>query len=238
MAPAFVQGYNGGGNVLSSSGAPSTATIQYQTQNTGAGNLLIIAFRTNLAGGALTGLTDSQNNKWNFLTFSDAGVFPFYFGWALNTAGGSKAIITMTFASAQSGITPVLGEYSGVNTLRGSDAGNAGSSGNPTSAAVVAVAGDLLIGYFGSTALQGVSQGAGYTLREAFVFAGTTDEAGFEDNTNAAGGSTTASFGQTSSGAWAAGISAFYFRSSGGSFTQGYRTFVNKRGATAHRRPQ
>jgi hypothetical protein len=94
-----------------------------------------------------------------------------YVAYALNTAGGTADIVTYNFTGATIIFSAALLEYSGVNTLRGTNFVSDSGPGNLTGASTTTVVGDLVIGTLqaengGALTPAGTTQS--YTVRNYF----------------------------------------------------------------------
>lgn len=212
MANVLKQVQQGSANA----GGAATATLAFTTQNTTPGSLLFAALQVFPQTRVLSSVTDDQGgNTWVVLPGINVpgGNYTEYFCYALNTAGGTKPTVTFHFTGGNTtNVYPTLGEISGPTTFRAQDAGNTGSTTTPVSAAVAALAGDLLIsnlGIAGSEAIVSLIAGSGYTLGSTAGVDATHFQTAWEYNLNAAGGSTTAGYTILATN-WAANIAAFF----------------------------
>ena len=147
MAWAFVQGVSGVTNLQNGTATPNTAT--FVTQNTAAGNTLLMMVSINPQSTTLSSVTDSQGNTWVILpAITNGSSYNGYLCYALNTAGGSKPTITLHLSAVNAGsIWYSLGEYSGISGFRGSSTAVTNQFTPPwTSNAVTTVVGDLVVG--------------------------------------------------------------------------------------------
>lgn len=207
MANLFVQG------------AASTVTLSttpYSLAFPGSvtqGNLLVVAWRRTTAGATLTNVTGTLNTAaWTVVyETSDGSTTTGGFAYTFSTATGAETV-RVNFSANVGGGVVCIGEWSGVNSARTPfPAAAVASTSTPTSNAITAVAGDLIVGVAESNLSQtSITAGSGYVIRETGSSGGVFF-VGVEDNLNAAGGSTTASFTGTASGGTTAGIGAFFF---------------------------
>lgn len=204
MANSFIQA--NGGTV-----SPAAPSLQFTfTSAVVAGDLLVAGFRGSFINN-ISSVTDSLgvNGNWNIIynLSSDGGNFG---GWVYTFTKASGPC-TVTFNLVQNDFMVIaLGEWRGANTFRAASAVALGSSTTPTSSAVAAVAGDLLVATSEiNNGTSAYTAGAGYTLRVQAVAGASFFEA-LEDNLNAAGGSTTASFTVVGVTNWTCGIAAFF----------------------------
>jgi len=125
----------------------SGSTVSFNS-NTTPGTLLIVVLSRPGNGGTFS-ISDSadQNNAWTLIqngsSYPTAGV-----AYALKTTGGSTDTITLT-CSGGGTIYYFLGEYSGVNSVRGTTPWAmtaSGSTTTETTSSITTTAGDLLIG--------------------------------------------------------------------------------------------
>ncbi|MBA0089153.1 MAG: hypothetical protein HRJ53_29535 [Acidobacteria bacterium Pan2503] len=204
MANTFVQG-----NGTSSAFVASPAAFAYGS-NVTQGNLLVCSWRTGATAGVVSSITDTLGNAWN-IVYNSSDTVASSGGWAYAFSKASGAnTLTITFTGGT--LVVCVGEWNGPNTFRTASAATNGGAGTstPTSAAITAVAGDLLIAVEETGAGETtVTAGIGYVLR-ASGLAGASTFAALEDNLNALGGSTMASFTLSAATSWTAGIGAFY----------------------------
>lgn len=230
LANTFIQG-TGTTNAIVSSATPGLA----YGSNVTSGNLLIFAWRR-ATGGTVNNVTDTIGNTWTVVydTVDGGSAINGGWAWAVSKASGANTV-TLNLSVSNAATVLAVGEWNGPNAVRATIAAALStSSTTPTSSAITPTSGDLLIGlYAGSTGVASAVAGTGYTLRaQGEGSAGTVTYVAVEDNLSAAGGSTTASF-TVSGGAngQLTGIGAFYTAATGGSgsWTQGHRSFINKR---------
>ena len=203
------------GSLSPALGGGSTASLKLTLENTLAGSGLLVVFQVSAQAEILTSVTDDQSalNVYTVLPALSApgGLYDIYFAYALNTLGGTEPTITGHFSGTTTNVYAIVAEMTGVNTFRGTDAGNTGTSTTPVSASVATQAGDFLLGYFGTSGFGLGTQTAGNGYSSAGLGLSPSVQ-GFiflEDGTSA-GGSQTAGCTMSGGPSWAAGIAAFY----------------------------
>lgn len=219
VAASFIQaGSRPGPGFVQAVGAtvsPAAPSLQLPFTNAVvAGDLLVAGFRAGFLNN-ISSITDSLgvNGNWNIIYNTSSDLGGTFGGWAYTFTKASGPC-TVTFNLAVNDFMVIaLGEWNNANTFRAASAAVNGTSTTPTSAAVTATASDLLVGF--SEINAGTPQGqyvagAGYTLRVAALAGPTNAFDALEDNLNATGGSTTASFTVGSVTNWNAGIAAFF----------------------------
>jgi hypothetical protein len=201
-------------------GGGATAALQFSTQNTGAGNLLVAIVECYAAATTLSSVTDSQNNTWVVLPNIGGSTYNFYLAYALNTAGGTKPTVTFHYSGTTGSVYAVIAEYSGVNTFRAAAAGAAGTGTTIVSNNVSAVTGDLLIGLamVYTAANSSFTLGSGYSNLEVSGAIYTNTWCALENKTAGSTGNVDATFtGPPSTTNFWAGIAAFYHQASSAS---------------------
>lgn len=226
---AYIQGTASTVNL----GGGSTATFAF-TGATAAGSLLITQIAVFAVSVVLNSVTDTQGNTWVVANPASLTSYNVFFAYALSTVGGSIPTLTYHLSAASTNLYASLGEYGGVNSIRG--LGPTGLSGTSpcTSGALTTVANDLVIGlgwaYTSQTA--SLTAGTGYTMRNQINIGNVSE--GFMDNPTSAGGSTTGQMSASTVGApgMAVAVAAFFQAAAGGgtvAWTNRERRFVNKR---------
>lgn len=209
---AFVQGVS----TTASQTSTQTPNVTFATQNTGAGNMLVVGIQIfNNPAVTLSSVTDTEGGTWVVL----AGViqappaYNIYFAYKLGTTGGTKATITCHLSASASVSLMEIGEFSGVNTFRGAASVANATSTTPVSPSITTVIGDLLIGWIGlnqAEATANFTPGSGYTLGETAGSSGTVIFNAFEYDVSAPSTSATAAFGLAVNQTSGVGVAAFY----------------------------
>lgn len=219
MASPFIQG-----NVTSTAGAATPATLAFVTQNTTAKSLLCGVVRWN-SGTTITGITDNQNaGNYTVVSLGTISSVNAAFFYMLNTVGGSKPTISIAFSGTPAGVVLAIAEYpfASAATLHTSNTGTAVGT-NPTSTSVSPSIGDLLIYALADQTgitITGMSAGvcgASATLHPFGNTGGTTAFAGFEDGVANSATSQTASITYATSTSYLTGLFAFSPPAAGGS---------------------
>jgi hypothetical protein len=187
--------------------------IQFTTQNTGAGNLLVLLVQC-YPNNTLNSATDSQGNTWVVLpTIGGSSPYSFQMAYALNTVGGTKDLITFNFSGSNTNCFGVAAEYSGVNTFRAAATGATGTGTSIVSNNVSAVVGDLLLGFaMVYTASNSVfTLGPGFSNLVVSNNGATNSWDALENTTAGSTGNVDATFtGPLGTSNFWAGIAAFY----------------------------
>ena len=147
-------------------GGTNPSTCQFTTQNTTAGSLLVACVRMGVTGRTSVAFSDDQGgNTWTtVLIGNDINSVDTYFGYALNTTGGTKATVKLTFSGGGANCVWTIGEYpvgsaSGLHTS--SVLATGATSTNPATPNVTPAVGDLLIGAWNLAGAATASVSAG-----------------------------------------------------------------------------
>ena len=218
MAGAFVQGVSTTASMTST----QTPALQFTTQNTGPGNMLIVGIQIfNNPAATLSSVSDTDGGgTWVVLpgVLQAPPNYNIYFAYKFGTNGGTKPTITCHLSASASVSLMEIGEISGVNTLRNANSAAFSTTTSPVSPSIVTMSGDFLIGWLGLNAaetLTSLTAGSGFTIGETAGSSGTVVFNAFEYGT-AAGNSATAGWGLLITQSGGAGIAAFYQASAGG----------------------
>jgi hypothetical protein len=226
---------------VGNSGGASTAALAFGS-NTTAHSLQVALIQVFPQAEILSSITDTQLNLWNIIAAQPVPTnYDLYFCYALNTLGGANTV-TAHFSGATTNVAFCMAEFAGVNALRVADAGNTGLNTTAvSSAAIAAIAGDLLIGYAGlgsQAATQASAPGGGFVNTTVGQIAATGFIEFMMHNLSAAGGSVTATSTINNSQNFSAGLVAF-FQSGGATGNQSWLSLGQRaslRGAFRHRK--
>lgn len=208
--------------------ASDTSTLAFTNNVTKGSFLLTVTLNEQ------SSVSDNLNGAWTILASGDQGGATYTIAYLPVSVAGS---ITVTYHSPD---LPLIAEISAC-TLTASSAVAAGTipSNNATtitSATVSGLAGQLILGYANINGSAIASASSPFTLQNV---TGPPTRTALETYAPTASGSYGASFVSTTNnfnGQWFAGVLALTGASSGGSWTQAYRNFINKRGMASHKR--
>lgn len=190
----------------------TSETITITTQNTTAGNTLILVSSDNWGlVNQISGITDTEGNTWQRAKSISAGGIDGEVWYAYNIAGGTKPTLTITYAHPVQ-IALVLAEYSGFTTT---DPFDQFSTGNGTSTAPLTAstpttsqASETVIGacVWGDMTIGGGSVGSGFAnfiqVGASFINDANSMNAAIEDKTISSIGTPTAAITLARSRAW------------------------------------
>jgi hypothetical protein len=208
MAGTFVQSVSPSSNMASG----NSGIIQFTTQNTGAGNLLVLLVQC-FPNNTLNSATDSQGNTWVVLPNIGGSTYSFQMAYALNTVGGTKDLITFHFSGSNTNCFGVAAEYSGVNTFRAAATGATGTGTSIVSNNVSAVVGDLLLGFamVYTASSNAFTLGSGFSNLVVSNNGASNSWNALENKTAGSTGNVDATFtGPSGTSNFWAGIGAFY----------------------------
>jgi hypothetical protein len=199
------------GNGWHAAASSSTPTSLAFTGNITSGNLLVVAWR-HASGCAVTAVKDSANGvgvPWT-IVYDTSDASSVFGGWAYlfsTVTSVSPPTVSLTLSGTPAGVVMAIEEWNGPQFVRGVSA----ASTTLTSPALASpLAGDLLIGVCSVNTSTAINAGSSYTIRQTAQNLTSAFFVGIEDNLNAAGGSTTASFTAPGSVDFTSGIGAFY----------------------------
>ena len=142
----------------------SGGTCAFTVQNTAAGSLLVAVARLATTGHTGVAFSDNNSGVWTTVKIgSNIGTADSYFGYALNTAGGTKPTISLNYSGGAETAVMCIGEYpvGSASALHTSAVLTTGATGtNPATPNVTPAVGDLLIGAWQGTPFATASTSA------------------------------------------------------------------------------
>ena len=198
-------------------------TCAFTVQNTAAGSLLIAVARLATTGHTGVAFSDNNSGVWTTVKIgSNIGTVDSYFGYALNTTGGTKPTISLNYSGGAENAVMCIGEYpvGSASALHTSAVHTTGTTGtNPATPNVTPAVGDLLIGAWQGP-FTAASTSAGTCGASATLSGKGTSGAGiyscFEDGIAASAAAQDATLTYATSSTYAGALFAFSPPASGG----------------------
>lgn len=202
--PAFVQGNSNGD---SSNGTVSTCAF---SSNVTAGNLLVVTIGFVTTSATATA-SDTQGNTYSTAvgpTDNTGITYRLYTFYAVAKSSGANTV-SITISVGATFRRMMIHEYSGVNTLEGSNGASGNLSVPPDSGPVTTTHANALIFGWGITNNGTTTAGTGFTLRETALSEST------EDKIVSSTGTYDAVYPNDDS-SWICQVAAFYYASAVG----------------------